>query len=101
MSDILLDLATNLEFVDDLYARFRANPDAVDPSWRALFAERLLASAPPPTLEPDWSMWIRAAEVTALVRSYRVRGHLDANLDPLGAIKRNPHPDLDPKSYGF
>lgn len=36
-----------------------------------------------------------------LIRSYRVRGHLEAQLDPLGLTKPKPHPELDPKSYGF
>ena len=36
-----------------------------------------------------------------LIRSYRVRGHLAAFLDPLGLEKRQPHPELDPASYGF
>ena len=36
-----------------------------------------------------------------LIRAYRVRGHLEADLDPLGLIKREPHPELDPNSYGF
>src|SRR5919206_552813 len=36
-----------------------------------------------------------------LVRSYRVRGHLEADLDPLGLDKRGHHPELDFRSYGF
>ena len=36
-----------------------------------------------------------------LIRSYRVRGHLEASLDPLGLIKPDPHPELDPATYGF
>jgi 2-oxoglutarate dehydrogenase E1 component len=36
-----------------------------------------------------------------LIRSYRVRGHLEANLDPLGLAPRKPHPELDPRTYGF
>ena len=36
-----------------------------------------------------------------LIRSYRVRGHLNANLDPLGIEGREPHPELDPATYGF
>ncbi len=36
-----------------------------------------------------------------LIRAYRVRGHLDAKLDPLGLTKREMHPELDPKTYGF
>ena len=36
-----------------------------------------------------------------LIRVYRVRGHLEARLDPLGLVKPEPHPELDPKTYGF
>ncbi len=36
-----------------------------------------------------------------LIHAYRVRGHLESNLDPLGLEKRPPYPDLQPESYGF
>ncbi len=36
-----------------------------------------------------------------LIRAYRVRGHLEADLDPLGLQKKKPHAELDPKTYGF
>ena len=36
-----------------------------------------------------------------MIRAYRMRGHLIANLDPLGSHKTDPHPELDPKNYGF
>ena len=36
-----------------------------------------------------------------LIRAYRIRGHLAADLDPLGLHGREPHPELDPKAYGF
>jgi len=36
-----------------------------------------------------------------MVRAYRVRGHLMANLDPLGIEVGSHHPELDPTSYGF
>jgi len=36
-----------------------------------------------------------------LIRAYRARGHLIANLDPLGLQKPEPHPELEPSSYGF
>ncbi len=49
---------------------------------------------------------IRAAQLDSiralmLIRAYRVRGHLEANLDPLGLTVPKPHAELDPKSYGF
>ena len=36
-----------------------------------------------------------------LIRTYRVRGHLNAKLDPLKMEKRGPHQELDPRTYGF
>jgi 2-oxoglutarate dehydrogenase E1 component len=36
-----------------------------------------------------------------MIRAYRARGHLDARLDPLQLEPKQPHPELDPKSYGF
>ena len=36
-----------------------------------------------------------------LIRAYRARGHLIANLDPLGLQKPALHPELEPSSYGF
>ena len=36
-----------------------------------------------------------------LIRAYRVRGHLVADLDPLGLRQHSIHPELDPGHYGF
>ena len=36
-----------------------------------------------------------------LIRAYRVRGHLIADLDPLGLKEKGIHPELDPTTYGF
>ncbi len=36
-----------------------------------------------------------------LIRSYRVRGHLEARLDPLGLQVPKPHDELNPATYGF
>ncbi|MBS0562774.1 MAG: 2-oxoglutarate dehydrogenase E1 component, partial [Proteobacteria bacterium] len=49
---------------------------------------------------------VRAAVIDSIralmmIRTYRVRGHLEARLDPLGLQVPKPHPELDPKSYGF
>ncbi len=71
-------------------------------------AARPVASRPTdhpgaPTLSNEQ---IRAATIAALralmlIRSYRVRGHLEARLDPLGLTIPAPHAELDPRSYGF
>jgi 2-oxoglutarate dehydrogenase E1 component len=49
---------------------------------------------------------VRAATLDSLralmmIRVYRVRGHLEAHLDPLGLTVPKPHPELDPATYGF
>ena len=36
-----------------------------------------------------------------IIRSHRVRGHLYAELDPLGLENPPSHTELDPESYGF
>ncbi len=49
---------------------------------------------------------VRAATVDSIralmmVRVYRVRGHLEAKLDPLGLQAEKHHVELDPATYGF
>ena len=36
-----------------------------------------------------------------LIRAYRARGHLIADLDPLALKDKTYHPELDPEHYGF
>ena len=137
----------NAAFVEDLYARYAADPRLVDPSWRAFFDSlheqsdliRKGAADPPwtpksaPAQRPDWlsaidGMWpaieakvqksieakrpeatpeqVRAATLDSvraimMIRAYRIRGHLQANLDPLGIEPKKDNAELDPASYGF
>ena len=61
------------------------------------------AAAPAAAIDPAT---IRNAQLDSiralmLIRSYRVRGHLEAQLDPLGLQQPKSHPELDPKTYGF
>jgi multifunctional 2-oxoglutarate metabolism enzyme len=44
---------------------------------------------------------VKQAHVQNLINMYRVRGHLMANLDPLGTHAPALHPELDPLSYGL
>ncbi len=49
---------------------------------------------------------VRAAALDSLralmmIRAYRVRGHLEAQLDPLGLQVPVSHAELDPATYGF
>jgi len=86
----------NAEFIEQLYAKYAENPDAVDDGWREYFAA---LSEDETDIKRDAAgpSWARLM----LIRAYRHRGHLAADLDPLGLAERKPHPELEPKSYGF
>ena len=128
----------NAAFLADLYARWVANPAAVDPSFGELFgalndeARSVLTDAagaswaprpragaaeeaaprpgsaqgPGSAARETSPEAVRAAALDSLralmlIRTYRVRGHLEARLDPLGLQVPKPHPELDPAAYGF
>ena len=59
--------------------------------------------AKPTTADPEATRRAVLDSIRALmlIRSYRVRGHLEARLDPLGLQVPKSHPELDPKTYGF
>jgi 2-oxoglutarate dehydrogenase E1 component len=59
--------------------------------------------AAPPAADPAAARQQVMDSLRALmfIRAYRVRGHLEAQLDPLHLSKPKSHPELDPKTYGF
>ncbi len=145
----------NAEYIEQLYARYAADPSAVDAAWAEFFRSLGDAEAdvrkeaagaswarddwpPMPSddltaaLTGEWPAALRemkgagarirdvAAEkgvalgdeqvkravldsvrAIMIIRAYRIRGHLAADLDPLGIKPQTPQPELDPKSYGF
>jgi len=44
---------------------------------------------------------VQSVKAIALIRAYRIRGHLIANLDPLGMMERKYLEDLHPADHGF
>jgi 2-oxoglutarate dehydrogenase E1 component len=95
----------NLAFVENLYYQFRADPASVDPAWRSYFETLDTAGepaiAPPATfkrsifaggtvvpLRPKAAASVASERVHRLVEAYREHGHLSADLDPLGLVKR-------------
>jgi 2-oxoglutarate dehydrogenase E1 component len=117
----------NAGFIAELYTRFLHNPGSVDESWRRFFSEigedgstvlaelrgpswgkrepEVISNGPSAALETDEEALRRATtdsiRALQLIRAYRVRGHLEADLDPLGLEKRGPYPELDYRTYGF
>ena len=43
----------------------------------------------------------QSVKAIALIRAYRIRGHLIANLDPLGMMERKYLHELHPANHGF
>ncbi len=123
--------SSNLDFIEIIYADYERDPNSVPADWQRYFqsldgvagAGANGSTQLGPTFEPasifnpsgvsvapinsvgQAALTIEAKErqeaVTQLIRNYRVRGHLLAQLDPLGRQKQHDIPELDPLFYGF
>ena len=144
----------NALYIEQMYARYAANPGTVDEGWRAFFAalgDDAMAvkdeAAGAPWQRADWppqangelisaldGQWpevpdakkaaekikakaaeggvqiseaqVRAAALDSIraimfIRSFRSRGHLGADLDPLKLTPQHPHPEFEPSFFGF
>ena len=121
-----LPAGSDAAFVEDLYFRFLDDPKSVDPSWQELFGAEQ-SETDPARGKNGGASWGRSRsfqfeeEITQalrdvsdfrsaamdiirarmLIRAFRVRGHLHANLDPLDLAGDEQHPELTPEYYGF
>ncbi|MEM7471797.1 MAG: 2-oxoglutarate dehydrogenase E1 component [Pseudomonadota bacterium] len=146
----------NAEYLEQLYAKYAQDPNAVDAAWQSFFKElgdtelAQAEAAGPSWARKDWppqpsddltaaldGQWpadapaketkaiaekivgkatemkvevseaaIRSAVLDSIraimiIRAYRIRGHLAADLDPLGMRETENHPELEPANYGF
>ncbi|MBU6373874.1 MAG: 2-oxoglutarate dehydrogenase E1 component [Alphaproteobacteria bacterium] len=76
----------------------------LDGNWGALETRltKKIADAKPGASVADIQTAARdSVKALMMIRAYRTRGHLAANLDPLGIEQHGPQPELDPASYGF
>jgi len=84
-------------YIENLYQQFTDQPDSVDESWRDFFLGFDYATentngkvskngqALPTTTGGaiDWEHVERELRVFALIKAYRLRGHMDASIDPI------------------
>ncbi|MDP2356471.1 MAG: 2-oxoglutarate dehydrogenase E1 component [Beijerinckiaceae bacterium] len=142
----------NAAYIEDLYARYEADPSSVDAEWREFFGALQDDSAAVKKSargaswkKPNWPVHANGELVSALdgnwaqiekavgakieakaagsgapasgveieratrdsvralmmIRAYRMRGHLHAQLDPLGLEPQKDHEELHPSNYGF
>jgi 2-oxoglutarate decarboxylase len=86
-----------LEGAEDFYAAIFSD---LKMPYRPVAWEQDRPVAPPVLAGGRSSEIAKEAAVLQLINAYRVRGHLIADLDPLGA-EPHYHPELDPANYGL
>ncbi len=121
----------NSTFIEELYERYLEDPRSVDKEWQRFFEGLANGAGLEPVKRPSWAedrsavigqvaeeerhapkegklskeAVMQAAKDSAralmLIRAYRVRGNLMADLDPLHQEEEVYHPELDPATYGF
>ena len=111
----------NSSFIEQMYLRFIGKDPSLPESWKSYFLDLNddLNSVIKEIEGPSWSkkklldnsentdidtleqQKIDSIKAIALIRSYRIRGHLIANLDPLGMMKREYLHELHPSDHGF
>src|SRR5581483_10667673 len=120
----------SLAFVEGLFADYLQDPESVAPEWQRYFSDLKegngfgVETAIGPSFRPtslfnppsfhangngngaslattkDLNVAQTQDRVDQLIRAYRVRGHMIANLDPLGLPRPMP-PELDTEFYGL
>ena len=111
----------NSSFIENMYLRYIDKDPSLPDSWYTYFSD-LNEDLSLITKEIEGPSWrkkkisqsfenndlkileqqkIDSIKAIALIRSYRIRGHLIANLDPLGMMKREYLHELHPSDHGF
>jgi 2-oxoglutarate dehydrogenase E1 component len=73
----------------------------VAPAVEAKMTKAIEAKAPGTSAEAVRAATLDSLRAIMMIRAYRMRGHLAANLDPLGLEPKASAPELDPSTYGF
>src|SRR5438128_2704833 len=94
---------SNVALVEELYEAFHRDPQSVDAAWRhyfgALEPPPETTAAPPLASAPVYGALLQE-RVQRLIEAYRERGHLSADLDPLGLLRR-VHVGIPLEAFGL
>ncbi len=109
----------NAAYVDALYQSWQEDPQSVSADWARLFEGASAGEAPVATPRPRAARSVfnpagqgapatqaqvlaaarRQTGVAQLINAYRVRGHREAHIDPLGFAIPEAHPELTLEFY--
>ncbi|MGB2499431.1 MAG: 2-oxoglutarate dehydrogenase E1 component [Mariniblastus sp.] len=104
-------------YIDSLFDDYQQDPSSLPPEWQTFFesfdpenseidftslpvASNSSASSPDHNTTNSRSVAQLQDRVDQLIRGFRVRGHLEAKIDPLGR-PRATNNELNPESYGL
>jgi 2-oxoglutarate dehydrogenase E1 component len=85
----------------ELIAAFDGNWSAAESRTTIPAKSKAGTVAPGPSVEEVRKSTMDSVRALMMIRAYRIRGHLAADLDPLKLKPPASHPELDPASYGF
>ncbi|MGY0798467.1 2-oxoglutarate dehydrogenase E1 component [Lysobacter sp. A286] len=105
-------------YIEDLYEQYLVSPESIEPGWKAYFDgfqgrqagdvphSAVIASITEAARHAGKSSATGTADererfVGKLITAYRSRGHLGANLDPLGLLQKPDAPDLNLGFHGL
>ena len=115
----------NTSFIEEMYVKFIEGDTTIPLSWKSYFEDlgedlnEVIKEIEGPNWKPNkikinlnqqnlnGSQKVNQINIKdsikaiALIRAYRINGHLIANLDPLGMMERKYMHELHPEDYGF
>ena len=114
----------SVAYVEDLYEQYLRDPDSVDAQWRDYFQQlppvngsavdvshsaiqAQFLTRQRQSFQPSQSSLVsseherKQVQVLRLISAYRIRGHQQATLDPLGLMEREQVPDLTLAYHGL
>ena len=115
----------NTSFIEEMYVKFIEGDTTIPQSWKSYFEglgedlNDVIKEIEGPNWKPNkikinlnqqnlnGSQKVNQINIKdsikaiALIRAYRINGHLIANLDPLGMMERKYMHELHPEDYGF
>jgi len=100
MDDLAFLQHLDTDAIEELYQKYRKDPDSIDPSWHHFFQGFDLARRDFSHPESESLTFDEEFKVINLINGYRKRGHLFTQTNPV-RTRRKYFPTLDLENYGL